>query len=110
MRRIKFTKKDEERAYQELRSLLKEGDTVYTILRHVSRSGLSRRLDALIIKDNEPRFISALIAAICDHYPFYGVGEGIRVDGVGMDVGSALVYDLSYKLFGNGYALRHRWL
>ena len=33
---------------------LKPGDTVYTILRHVSRSGMVREISLLTISDNKP--------------------------------------------------------
>jgi hypothetical protein len=43
-----------------LREVLKPGDTVYTVLRHVSRSGMSRNID-LYMADNKPVWISAYV-------------------------------------------------
>lgn len=42
--------KEKQEALEHLRSIIKPGDTVYTILlRHVSRSGMIRVIDPLIV-------------------------------------------------------------
>lgn len=56
-----------EQAIATLRSVLKQGDTVYTILRHVARSGMLRRLDVYAIdtdSDGKPwlRFLSGAVS------------------------------------------------
>jgi hypothetical protein len=94
---------------------LKPGDTVYTVLRHVSASGMSRRIDLFTFKNNEPQFLSGLAAGAMG-YKQHKDG-GIVVGGCGMDMGFHLVYELSRTLFAGsstakdaGYALNHRWL
>lgn len=102
-------------AIAELLEILKPGDTVYTLLRHVSKSGMMRRIDLYIIRDNEPRRISYLVADALG----YKIGEkqGIVVSGCGMDMGYHLVNNLLQVLFcpekythEGAYALKHEWL
>ena len=56
-----------EQAIGTLRSVLKQGDTVYTILRHVARSGMQRRLDVYALDtdaDGKPwmRYLSGAVS------------------------------------------------
>jgi hypothetical protein len=39
---MKYSKEEKERALKRLHELIKPGDTVYTSVKHVSRSGMSR--------------------------------------------------------------------
>ena len=100
-----------------LLELLKHGDTVYTILRHVSGSGMSRRIDVYTIKDGKPQYLSGYAAGLIG-WKLHDKG-GIVVGGCGMDMGFHLVYTLSAVLFKDnpvegrthsGYELRHEWL
>lgn len=110
-------------AQARLHELLKPGDTVYTILRHVSRSGTHRRISLLT---GDMHSLDWLIEQA-------GWGrtrrdkEGLVADGCGMDMGFHLVYNLGRALWPNGtpephgrrngepdscggYALKHRWV
>ena len=49
------TKQERQDAIERLRSMLAPGDSVYTILRHVSRSGMSRSI-SLVIPDQAPSY------------------------------------------------------
>ena len=86
-----------------------EGDTIFTVLRHVSASGMQRTIDCFVKRDNRPFYLSGYMEGI-------GIAkrkhrqEGLVVNGCGMDMGFDLVYRLSYELFGKGNALRHEWL
>ncbi len=95
-----------------LRRLLPEGTTVYTVLRHCSASGMSRRIDLYVIVDNEPRFLSGYVRDALD-YRQHKDGSLI-VGGAGMDMGYHLVHSLAGCLFGHndrgGYKLKHQWL
>ena len=125
-------------AIERLRELVKPGDTIYTSLEHVSRSGMSRWIDAYIMIDNEPRRINRLVMYVFEQK----IGrnhDGVYMGGCGMDMGFSLVYNLSYYLYpdgftctgekcpsndhsngdrdytphhhnSGGYALRHRWM
>ena len=119
------TDEEKEKALETLRGMLKPGDTVNTILRHVSRSGMSRSI-SLLKGDEDITFWAA--RAMGDKIDQNN--GGIKIGGCGMDMGFALVYNLGYCLFpegfkvegtgrngdksggdkDGGYALKHRWL
>lgn len=87
---------------ESLRKTLAVGDTLYTVLRHVSRSGMYRVIDVLCIEANQPRRISWAVAnALGWRYDMRH--EGIGVSGAGMDMGFHLIYSLSRVLFPNGH-------
>src|SRR6185369_5751974 len=89
-----------------LRKILKPGDTVYTVLRHVSRSGMMRRID---LYANNPDggliYLSGYAAGALD-YP--RPDNGIKVSGCGMDMGFHLVYNLSRTIFSDGFTCTGR--
>ena len=120
-----------------LRELCPPGSVVYTVLRHVSRSGMSRRIDLYTMVDGEPRWLSGYFKAAEGIKP--GKYDAITVPGCGMDMGFHLVYNLASMLYregfecigetcpsndhsngdrdrtphmhrDGGYTLRHRWL
>jgi hypothetical protein len=127
------TKREKEEAIEQLRSYFKgvrsqKALTVYTTVNTVSRSGMSRTMSVRIIRGGETLNITWLVAKACgysmtDH-------NGLRIGGCGMDMGFALVYDLSHVLFAGtarhkrlrkdrkdghrptsaGYILSQRWL
>jgi hypothetical protein len=122
---IRLTKTEGEKrvkqeALRNLRDMLEPGNTVYTVIRHVSASGMSRRIDLYTIQKNRPVFLSGY-AAKAIGWKWSDKG-GIVVNGCGMDMGFHLVYTLSLVLFpdgfkdgqdrekSGGYALRHEWL
>ena len=97
-----------------LLSILHPGDTVYTILRHVSQSGM-RRVIGIIIpivrEDGKIEFYSPNYAAgLVTGYSMSKDHDGLVLNGCGMDMGFHLVYNLSQALFGNGYTLKQSWL
>jgi hypothetical protein len=108
--------KEREEAIAKLREILKAGDTVYTILRHVSKSGMLRHISVFTFPGGEPMQWDYNVARALD-WPL-AKGNGIKVDGAGMDMGFHLVYCLSATLFpgvnengkSGGYALKQRWL
>jgi hypothetical protein len=92
-------KLDKHIAIERLRETFMAGDTVNTVLRHVSRSGMSRSISVLD-KDNSD--ISYLVARALGNTVDQKNG-GVKVGGCGMDMGFHLVYELSYVLFPNGF-------
>ena len=108
-----WNKNDQEDGLSRVKDIVKEGSEVYCILRHVSRSGMSRVIDLKIPGQRDGNCeiwtIGYNVARALD-YPYDRKNEGVKIGGCGMDMGFALVYELSQKLFGNGYKLKHRWL
>lgn len=110
-------------ALAELRALLPPGSTVYTILRSVSRSGMTRIITPLVIQNGEPVNLTWRVGKVLGWGIRHGFQDGIKCDGCGSDMGHDLVHSLSYALHGTGpekcsyhdehrpgYTLNHRWL
>ncbi len=109
------TREARSEAIEKLREWYPKGSTVYTILRHVSRSGMQREIGLVMIGDRDeqgyldlrhPNFAAADVLGLRMNKS----GDGVTVGGCGMDMGYHLAYELSYALHGDGYALNHRWL
>lgn len=128
---------DREDAIRELKRLIKPGQTIYTILKHVSRSGMSRVIDVVIpyryyedeypLKPENER----VYPAECDYSAepkrvFKGlkcrsiswlVGRacgyrcddrgGLKVGGCGMDMGFHVVYRLGSTMWPEGTSKPH---
>jgi hypothetical protein len=60
---------DKAEALAELRALLPPGSTVYTILRSVSRSGMSRELSVVAFKDGRALHPNWAVAQVTDYRP-----------------------------------------
>lgn len=87
---------------------------VYTILRHVTRSGMSRSITCFVVVDGEPWTLDYRVSKILGWRTDERHG-GIRVSGCGMDMGFHLVYSLSRSVYSAdesdpGYKLKHRWM
>ena len=112
---------------------IKPGDTIYTIVRHRSSSGMSRVIDLFIVRDTpysggKPRaWRIGSLAAKAIGMSYDDQREGIRMSGCGMDMGFHVVYALGSALWpdgtpephgrrngkpdtAGGYALRLEWL
>lgn len=112
-KQTKAAKAEQADAINKLREWIKPGDTVYTILDHVSASGMRRAIRVVIPVVGEDGRIDHL-------HPNWAVGkalglrhwkrngreqEALILDGCGMDMGLQLVYELSSVLYGReGYA------
>lgn len=94
----KQQKRERQEAIEKLRAMLKPGDTVRTILRHVSRSGMRRCVSPIIDGEDRSYLVALALGAKVDQK--HG---GIKVDGCGMDMGFHLVYGLSATLWPDGF-------
>jgi hypothetical protein len=93
--------RDEARAT--LRGLLDQATdrTLYTILRHVSSSGMTRVIDVVVMLDNQPASLSHLYArAIGERTDKRG---GVKMTGAGMDMGYALAYNVGRVAYPQGH-------
>ncbi len=94
-------------AIEQLKTMLKPGDTVYTILRRVSSSGMSRCISLHIGEVNQVHSITYLVSkALDDTLVEVNGSNAIRIGGAGMDMGFQLVYMLGRTLFPEGFKPR----
>lgn len=101
---MKRTKQEEreivrQEAIEILRKNIKPGETLRTILRHESASGMSRSISVVQVKNRETREWDGVVARAIGE-PFDQKHGGIKVQGAGMDMGFDLVYRLSMVLYG----------
>jgi hypothetical protein len=119
-----------------LRELCPPGSRVYTVLRHVSPSGMRRHIDLFTIINSEPYRLTGFAASVLG---WCTRDDSLVVDGCGMDIGFHAVYELARCMYpqgftcigegcpsndhsngdrdrsphmhaSGGYALKHRWL
>jgi len=100
---MKYSKQEKAEALARLRGWLKPGDTVYTILRNVSRSGMQREISVVILKDGIDLHPNHAVAVLLGER--LGKRDGVIVGGCGMDMGFHLIYSLSRTLFPDGFAV-----
>src|SRR3990167_7127820 len=101
---MKYSKSEIEESLTKLREWIKPGDTVYTVLRHVSRSGMSRNISVVLIDGDAMLHPNHAVACVTGSTLVRGgMNDAIKMGGCGMDMGFALVYDLSARLWPNGY-------
>lgn len=98
---MKASEIERNEAIKRLREEIKPGETLCTILRHVSKSGMSRSISIVQIKKGQTFDWSYLIAKAIDE-KIDQKHDGIKIRGVGMDMGFELVYRLSSLLYGYG--------
>ena len=112
----KLTQADLDEYKADLRKLFPKGSTVYTVLRHLGRSGTSRDISVLSIAAHQggevyPLHPSVRVAAVLGYRVVDRHGDyALRVGGGGMDMGFHIAHSLGLALYGDGYALNHRWL
>ena len=93
----------------ELHNLLKPGDTVYTVLKHRSRSGMQHCIDLYVVKPVRSRSAET-VQPICITWNASKVLEyriskthgGLVVNGSGMDMGFHVVYNLGCAMWPDG--------
>jgi len=107
---------DRELARRRLREILagQDNPTIYTVLRHVSSSGMSRDISLKTVENGELVDITFTAAqALGDKSKHKDGRSVIRVSGCGMDMGFHLVYSLSSVIYTNeeraGYKVSQRW-
>lgn len=116
MPKVSETQKAESR--QVLRDLFdgQENPTAYTVIRHVSASGMTRDISVKVIDDDgRLRDVSWHVAKVLGWTLRDVSGDwAVRVSGCGMDMGFHLVYTLSHVLYDGetdrpGYFISQEW-
>jgi hypothetical protein len=93
---------EQAQARETLRGKIKPSETIYTVLKHVSRSGMYRVVDVFRIVDDQPLRISYIVAQATG-LKYDRKHEGVGVSGCGMDMGFEVVYTLGQYLFPDGF-------
>lgn len=87
--------------------------TIYTVLRHVSASGMSRSISVKICLDNEVITLDYSLKEL-GIAKFYRNQNGLKVTGCGMDMGFDLVDRMFACIYGFDYVwqkdFRHSWI
>ena len=104
---VKATKEELAWAETYLKKCFLRNKVVWTKIESVSKSGMSRIINAYTVKNNEIDRVSYYVAQLLDSTYDDKTG-GIRMNGSGMDMEFALEYNLSRKLYGDGYKLKKR--
>lgn len=91
-------------AADKLRALLGGDPTVYALTRHVSRSGMQRRMSLFIVNAHPGPYADKLVDVTVDvaavlGYRVRGEDHTIAVNGAGMDMQYHIVYSLSRALY-----------
>lgn len=93
-----------------------KGSTVYTVIRSVSRSRMSRVIGLVVIVPGKPGEEPVMFhpnysaARVLGYRMAPGSVDGLKVSGCGMDMGFHVVYSLAQAVYGDGYALKQRWI
>lgn len=122
-RLTKAEREERAKAIAQLREWIKPGDTVYTILDSVSRSGMSRQIRVVVpyidgkhlesphSQSNKPTdYVQRDSMRVDFLHPNHAValaigarqakrGDGLIIGGAGMDMGFHLVYSLSHAIY-----------
>lgn len=106
----KISKEDLAIAERNCREAFPPGSVAYTVLRHVSSSGMQRRISVLGVMGGEIVCLDWAVSRVLGRrvHP----NGGIIIGGCGMDMGFALIYDLTATLYGidAAYSINHRWI
>jgi hypothetical protein len=105
---MKYTKTEQAEALAHLRTVLRPGDNVWCVLRHVARSGMSRHLDLYVpCLDAETKQVTemwlsgwtAKVLGLRQH----GKSGALVVGGCGMDMGFHVVSSLARVMHPKGF-------
>ena len=99
----RVSKQEKAEAIKMLREWCPPGTKVYTVCRHVARSGMMRRLDLYVFAPEANGEVSKLYLTgyVAKALGWSRNDDGLRVEGCGMDMGFHTVHSLSYALHGN---------
>lgn len=89
-------------AISALQEMLKPGATVYTNLRKVSASGMTRHISVHIATEGAIEDITWLVGRAIGEKRDLDTG-GLKISGCGMDMGFQIVYSLSAVLYREGF-------
>jgi hypothetical protein len=102
-------KQDQQNAINELGAILKDipTDTIYTVIRHVSSSGMQREISVKMIDAGRIIHLDYLVGEALGIKS--GKHNGLVVKGCGMDMGFHLVDSIN-RICGVGKQFRQEWI
>lgn len=96
---------------EQLQSWIPRGSKVFTIIRQVGRTGMSRQIGLVVIDRERPGNLIYATHLVGELLGFkVGDREGLIVRGCGMDFGFDLVYRLAIALYDDPQALKQEWI
>ena len=102
-------KQDQLNSQKELNNILQDinSDTIYTVLRHVSNSGMQREISVKMIDAGRIIHLDYLVSTALGMKQ--GKHNGIVVRGCGMDMGFAIVDNMK-RTCNTSKDFRHEWI
>lgn len=100
---MKYSQAQTADSFARLNALVLPGMTVYTVLNHVSRSGMMRHISAYILSSAGVLENITEDAAVVTGRAIAPRGVGMKVGGCGMDAGFEVVYNLAFSLYKPGF-------
>jgi hypothetical protein len=102
-------KQDQLDSQKELNNILQDinSDTIYTVLRHVSNSGMQREISVKMIDAGRIIHLDYLVSTALGMKQ--GKHNGIVVRGCGMDMGFAIVDNMK-RTCNTSKDFRHEWI
>ena len=102
-------KQDQQNAVAELNKILSDipTDTIYTVLRHVSSSGMQREISIKMIDAGRIIHLDYLLSTALEMTQ--GKHNGIVVRGCGMDMGFHIVHNI-LRAVNPTKQFRHEWI
>ena len=91
----KAVKAEQAEALEQLRAMINPGATIFTTVRRVARSGMSRTIDAYLLLHDDKVWLSGLIAR-AGLFTLDRKSEALKVQGCGMDLGFHVVYETAH--------------
>jgi hypothetical protein len=99
----KAERTEQAEAIADLRQSLRPGDTVWTSLKHVASSGMSRHIDVLTIPSKDTVLVHTWRVSKALGMKISPKTDALVVGGAGMDMGFHVVYSLSRTLYPDGF-------
>lgn len=102
-------KQEQQQAQTELIKILNEinSDTIYTVIRHVSNSGMQREISVKMIDAGRIIHLDWLASTALGMK--IGKHNGIVIKGCGMDMGFAIVDNIK-RVCNTSKNFRHEWI
>ena len=107
-------KQQKKESLENLKKWVKEGDTIYYIIRNVSSNGMYRHIDFYKFEVDENKqiqkyWLSYHIAKALE-YPFKEKTNSVGVSGCGMNMGFSVICNLGYALFDDYKKIKYEQL